>query len=343
MDRATRDEADQTIDGAATDDMNQLPEAVGQPLEPDALTPSSADAITAEVEAVGGNVVPLLGGRWAPRASSRRRRRMRGRPMRILAVAFLALMVGWALVPQLFASGSPTAVNPVAALLGPSGHFPLGTDQYGRSIYTELVYGARPALEVGIACTVLGGVVGSVIGIIGGYLGGWVDMLVMRLIDILLALPGLLLALIFIAALPRTLTNEILAISISTVPIFARVVRGQALQVRSRPFIDAATVTGVRRRVVIWRHVLPNCMTPAIVLAAVYVGVVIVVAASLNFLGLGPSEGVLDWGALISSGQGYIDKDWWISVFPGLTVALLVISVSIMGDWLRDVLEPASG
>jgi peptide/nickel transport system permease protein len=236
-----------------------------------------------------------------------------------------------ALVPRLFASGSPTAVNPIAALLGPSGQFPLGTDQYGRSIYTELVYGARPALEVGVACTVLGGVVGSVIGIIGGYLGGWVDTLVMRLIDILLALPGLLLALIFIAALPRTLTNEILAISISTIPIFARVMHGQALQVRSRPFIDAATVTGVRRGAVVWRHVVPNCMTPAIVLAAVYVGVVIVVAASLNFLGLGPSEGVLDWGALISSGQGYIDKDWCISVFPGLTVALLVIAVSIIG------------
>ena len=263
--------------------------------------------------------------------------------MLILAIAFLALVAGWALVPRLFASGSPTAVNPVAALQGPSGAYPLGTDQYGRSIYTELVYGARPALEVGLACTLLGGVVGSAIGIIGGYLGGWVDMLVMRLIDILLALPGLFLALIFIAALPRTLPNEILAISISTVPIFARVLRGQALQVRSRLFIDAATVTGVRRRAIVWRHVVPNCMAPAVVLAAVNIGVAIVVAASLNFLGLGPSEGVLDWGALIASGQNYINRDWWISVFPGLTVALLVIAVSIIGDWLRDALERPGG
>lgn len=263
--------------------------------------------------------------------------------MLILAIAFLALVAGWALVPRLFASGSPTAVNPVAALQGPSGAYPLGTDQYGRSIYTELVYGARPALEVGLACTLLGGVVGSAIGIIGGYLGGWVDMLVMRLIDILLALPGLFLALIFIAALPRTLPNEILAISVSFVPIFARVLRGQALQVRSRRFIDAAVVTGVRRRAILWRHVVPNCLAPASVLAAVNIGVAIVVAASLNFLGLGPSEGVLDWGALIASGQGYINQDWWISVFPGVTVALLVISVSIIGDRLRDAMEPAGG
>lgn len=286
-------------------------------------------------------VLPLLAGRWGRRTAAQRRWLPRGRVTRILAIAFLVLMAGWALLPHLFASGSPTAVNPIATLMGPSGSYPLGTDQYGRSIYTELVFGARPALEVGLACTLLGGLVGSAIGIIGGYLGGWVDMLVMRLIDILLALPGLFLALIFIAALPRTLTNEIFAISISTVPIFARVLHGQALQVRSRLYIDAAAVTGVRRRAIIWRHVVPNCMVPAIVLAAVNIGVAIVVAASLNFLGLGPSEGVLDWGALIASGEDYINRDWWISVFPGVTVALLVIAVSIIGDWLRDALEPA--
>jgi peptide/nickel transport system permease protein len=325
---------------AATSGDADPPAAGERPHEPAASPLRPGDVVAADTDA---NVLPLLAGRWTRRTGTRRRRRLRGRPVRILAVAFLALLVGWALFPRLFASGSPTAVNPVAALLRPSGRYPLGTDQYGRSIYTELVYGARPALEVGVACTVIGGAVGAAIGIIGGYLGGWTDMLVMRLIDILLALPGLLLALIFIAALPRTLTNEILAISISTIPVFARVMRGQALQVRSHPFIDAAAVTGVRRGAVVWRHVVPNCMTPAIVLGAVYIGVVIVVAASLNFLGLGPSEGVLDWGALIASGQGYINQDWWISVFPGLTVALLVIALSIIGDWLRDVLEPAHG
>jgi peptide/nickel transport system permease protein len=234
-------------------------------------------------------------------------------------------------------------VNPLAALQPPLHQYLLGTDQYGRSVYAELVYGARPALEVGLLSTLLGGAAGSLIGILGGYLGGWADLLVMRLIDILLALPGLFLALIFIAALPPTLTNEILAIGIATVPGFARVLRGQALGVRSRLYVDAAIVTGLRRRWILWRHVLPNCLAPAIVLGTLNIGTAIVIAASLSYLGLGPSSGVLNWGALINSGQGYIDRDWWISTFPGLLVTLLVIAVSILGDRLRDAMEPSSG
>jgi peptide/nickel transport system permease protein len=281
--------------------------------------------------------------RWLNRPVVRTWRMPRGRPLVILAALFLLLMLGWAAFPGLFAGASPTAVNPLAALQPPFAHYLLGTDQYGRSVYAELVYGARPALEVGVLSTLIGGVVGSVIGITGGYLGGWVDMLVMRLIDILLALPGLFLALIFIAALPPTLTNEILAIGISAVPIFARVLRGQALQVRSRLFIDAATVTGVRRREIMWRHVLPNCLAPAVVLGTLNIGTAIVIGASLNYLGLGPTSGVLNWGGLINSGQGYIDHDWWISTFPGLLVTLLVIAVSILGDRLRDVMERSNG
>jgi peptide/nickel transport system permease protein len=280
--------------------------------------------------------------RWLDRPPVRTWRVPHGRPLVILAALFLLLILGCAALPAVFAGGDPTAVNPLAALQPPLHPSLLGTDQYGRSVYTELVYGARPALEVGVLSTLLGGAVGSAIGILGGYLGGWADLLVMRLIDILLALPGLFLALIFIAALPPTLTNEVLAIAIATLPGFARVLRGQALQVRSRLFVDAATVTGVRRRVILWRHVVPNCLAPAIVLGTLNIGTAIVIAASLSYLGLGPSSGVLSWGGLINSGQGYIDRDWWISTFPGLLVTLLVIAVSILGDRLRDAMEPSS-
>lgn len=280
--------------------------------------------------------------RWLRRPAIRTWRVPHGRPLTVLASVFLLLVVGWALLPGLFAGGNPTAVNPLAVLQPPFGHYLLGTDQYGRSVYAELVYGARPALEVGVFSTLIGGVAGSAIGVLGGYLGGWVDLLVMRLIDILLALPGLFLALIFIAALPPTLSNEILAIGISVVPGFARVLRGQALQVRSRLFVDAAIVVGVRRRAILGRHVLPNCAAPAIVLGTLNVGTAIVIAASLNFLGLGPSNGVLNWGGLISSGQGYVDHDWWISTFPGLLVTLLVLALSVLGDRLRDAMEPSS-
>ncbi len=299
----------------------------------------------------GVRVLPLILGRWGPLgrpAVARRRRARQASPVRariglVIAAAFLALLVLWAIIPGVFAGTDPTAVNPLAALTGPSVHNFLGTDQYGRSIYDELVYGARPALEVGVGSTLLGGAVGSLIGIVGGYLGGWFDLLIMRLIDMLLALPGLLLALIFIAALPRTLSNEIFAIAIASVPIFARVLRGQAVQVRSRPFVDAAVVSGLRRRTIVIRHIIPNCVAPAMELATVYVGVAIVIAASLSFLGLGPSEVVPDWGTLIQSGQGYIDHDWWISVFPGVIVTLAVIALSVLGDRLRGALEPARG
>lgn len=284
-----------------------------------------------------------MAARWLRRPGTRSWRLPHGRLLVALALLFLLLILGWAAFPRVFSGGSPTAVNPLAALRPPSGSYLLGTDQYGRSIYTELVYGARPALEVGVLSTLIGGIAGAVIGITGGYLGGWVDMLVMRLIDILLALPGLFLALIFIAALPPTLTNEILAIGISAIPGFARILRAQALQVRSRLFVDAAVVVGVRKGVILWRHVVPNCLALAVVLGTLNVGTAIVIAASLNYLGLGPSAGVLNWGGLISSGQGYIDRDWWISTFPGILVTLLVIAMSILGDRLRDAMEPSSG
>jgi len=293
------------------------------------------------VDRVPPSLRPSAWSRWINRPGLRKRRFRANKVMLTIAILFLLLMLAWALAPSLFTAGNPSATNPLASLAGLSARFPLGADQYGRSVYTELVYGAKVALEIGFFCTILGGGVGGAIGIFSGYLGGKVDMMVMRGIDMLMALPPLFLALIFIAALAPTTTNEIIAVSVATVPAFARVMRGRALEVRSRLFIDALTVVGVRRRRILWRHVVPNCAPPALVLASINVGTAIVTAASLNFLGLGPSV-VTSWGTQISSGQGYINKEWWISVFPGILITLLVISVNIVGDWVRDALEPSS-
>jgi peptide/nickel transport system permease protein len=278
---------------------------------------------------------------WLNRTGLRRRWFRPNRFVLVLAFLFVALMIGWAVAPQLFTGGSPSATNPIYALAGLSARFPLGADQYGRSVYTGLVYGARGALEIGFLCTLFAGVIGSTMGVVSGYFGGKVDMIIMRFIDMLMALPALLLALIFMAALAPTLTNEIIAVSVATVPGFARVMRGRALEVRSRLFIAALTVVGVRKRRILFRHVIPSCASPALVLAAINVGTAIVIAASLSFLGLGPS-GLASWGTLISNGQGYINKEWWISTFPGIVITLLVIAVNIIGDWTRDVMEPVS-
>ena len=278
--------------------------------------------------------------RWVTRLGLRQRWFTVNRIVLAICFLFLLLVVAWALTPSLFTSGNPSGTNPLAALVGPSGRFPLGADQYGRSVYTELVYGTRSALEIGVFCTLIGGGVGSAIGVFSGYFGGKVDMVAMRAIDVLMALPPLFLALIFIAALAPTLTNEILAVSIATIPVFARVLRGRSLEVRSRLFIDALTVVGVRKRRILWRHVIPNCAPPAMVLGSINVGTAIVTAASLNFLGLGPT-GITSWGSLISSGQGYINKEWWIAIFPGILITFLVLAVNIIADWLRDVMEPS--
>lgn len=279
--------------------------------------------------------------RWVRRPGLRRRWFRPNRLVLGLAFVFLLLMVAWALFPSLFTSGSQSATDPLTTLRAPSGTFPLGSDQYGRSVYTELVYGARTALEIGFLCTLLGGGVGSAIGVLSGYIGGAIDMVVMRCVDVLMALPPLFLALVFIAALAPTVTNEIIAVSVATIPLFARVLRGRALEVRSRVFVDALTVVGVRKRRILWRHVIPNCAAPGMVLGSITIGTAIVTGASLNYLGLGPT-GVTSWGTLISNGQGYINKEWWIAIFPGVLITLLVLSVNVIADWLRDVMEPSS-
>jgi len=280
--------------------------------------------------------------RWSQRSGLRREIFHPNKLMLGVAMAVLLVVALWAMFPSLFTSGSPTGIAPLATLKAPSWGFPMGTDQYGRSVYTEVVYGAREALEIGFFSTLIAAVVGSAIGLLSGYFGGIVDLILMRIIDMLMAIPSLLLALIFVAALSPSVSNLILAIAIASLPHYARVLRGQSQQVRSRLYVDAATVLGVPRWKIILRHIIPNCLAPVLVLGAIGFGTAIVVGAALAFLGLGPTSGVLNWGALINSGQQYVDRDWWITTFPGLVLTLVVIAVNIVGDWIRDRMEPTS-
>lgn len=280
--------------------------------------------------------------RWSQRSGLRQEIFHPNKIMLGTALLVLVIVALWAMFPSLFTSGSPTGISPLATLHAPSWSLPMGTDQYGRSVYTEVVYGAREALEIGFFSSLAAAIVGSSIGLISGYFGGVVDLILMRVIDMLMAIPSLLLALIFVAALSPTVTNLILAIAIASLPHYARVLRGQSQQVRSRLYVDAATVLGVPRWKIIVRHIIPNCLAPVLVLGAIGFGTAIVVGAALAFLGLGPTSGVLNWGALINSGQAYVDRDWWITTFPGLVLTLVVIAVNIVGDWIRDRMEPSS-
>lgn len=271
-----------------------------------------------------------------------------GGPKRVLvygSVGFLALMVLVAIIPGVFAPSNPLTLHPSAVLRGPgvsSIAGLLGTDEYGRSILSTLVYGARPALVVGVVCAGAGGLIGSVMGIVAGYFGGATDQGIMRLNDILMCFPGLLLALLVSAALGPSLRNEIIAVAIAAVPTFARVARGETLTVRGKLYVDAAIVGGLSRRRILLRHVLPNVITPLIVVATITVGYSIVLAASLSFLGLGPAGGIPDWGRLLAGGETYISTAWWISTFPGIAITLVVVATNLLGDELRDRLDVRS-
>lgn len=273
------------------------------------------------------------------------RRRMRRRSFTVnnvtlgVSLVWVAVVVIAALVPGLLTGDDPTALQPARALEAPGSSTLLGTDLYGRSVFTLLLFGARSALVVGLLATLFGVVVGGLLGLVAGYFGGWVDMVIGRLIDVLMCFPGVLLALVIASALGSTTTNLILAVGIATVPAFSRVMRGQVMSVRGKLYVEAARSNGFRRSRIVFRHILPNSLAPIVVMATVSVGTAIVVAASLSFLGLGPQMDVPDWGQLLAIGQPYLSGAWWISTFPGITLTLTVIAVSLAGDWLRDRLD----
>lgn len=256
-----------------------------------------------------------------------------------VSVVFLALVILVAIAPSVFAPSNPLTLNSAHVLQGPSLSHILGTDEYGRGILSTLIYGARPALVVGVVCAVAGGVVGGAMGILAGYFGGTADQGIMRFNDILMCFPGLLLALLISAALGPSLVNEIIAVAVAGVPTYARVARGETLSVRGSLYIDAAMVGGLSRWRIIRRHVLPNVLTPLVVVATITVGISIVLAASLSFLGLGPTGGVPDWGRLLADGETYISQAWWISTFPGIAITLVVVATNVLGDWFRDRLD----
>lgn len=227
-----------------------------------------------------------------------------------------------------------------SALSPPGADHWFGADQYGRDILSRLLWGARYALLAILAANGLALVVGGTAGLVAGFAGGRVDTLVMRLVDVMLAFPYLLLALIIVAALGPSLTNSIIAIGIIYTPQYARLMRGQVLSVEGSDFVWAARSVGAGRLRVMLRHVLPNSMSPVLVMATLKAGSVIVETAGLSFLGLGAQPPSPDWGALLADGHAYFLSAWWIATFPGLAIFLVVIGFNLIGDALRDQLDP---
>jgi len=258
----------------------------------------------------------------------------------MLGLAILSLLVLACLAAPLLTSYDPEHMQLSDALIPPGGEHPLGTDHLGRDMLARLLYGGRLSLMIGFMAVAIGLLVGIPLGAVSGYYGGWVDMIIQRVADILLSFPSILLALSLVAVLGVGLRNVIISVGISTIPSFIRLVRGSVLSIREETYVEAARAVGVRDWNIIWRHILVNAMAPVIVQATLSLGSTILVAAGLGFLGLGVQPPTPEWGAMLGEGRQYIFSASYMATFPGLAIFLAVLGFNLLGDGLRDALDP---
>lgn len=258
-------------------------------------------------------------------------RRGRVTAVELTAGVVAILLITAAIAPRLLAPGDPLAIDPLAAFGAPSWAHWFGTDESGRDIYTRVVDGARDSLLIGLTATVIGLGLGAILGVIAGTLGSAVDFAVNRVLEVLFAFPGLLLALLFILVFGPGAASAIVAVGLSTAPGYARIIRAQLIRVRSSAFVEAATVQGLSRRRILTRHILPNTLAPLLVLGTLGVGQAIVWAAALSYLGLGAQPPAAEWGAMLSAGRTYITSAWWMSFFPGLFIVLTAVCATALG------------
>lgn len=270
---------------------------------------------------------PVLSTSAVPAAARRFAPRVPGLGL-TLSIAVVALVLAWAFAPGLFAHGDPINGDPTQRLQPPSAAAWFGTDHLGRDVFTRMVYGARTSLGTTAIAVLLAFGAGTAIGLVAGYAGRRVDAVFMRIIDVLQSVPGLLLSMAVVAALGFGPVNIAIAVAIASVPAFARVSRGEVLRWRSTVFVEAARLSGIRTPEIVVRHVLPHAAGPVVALAALEFGSAVLAVSALSFLGFGAPPPTPEWGLLVSEGRDYLASAWWLTTLPGLTIALVVLSVN---------------
>jgi peptide/nickel transport system permease protein len=261
-------------------------------------------------------------------------------PLAMVGLAIVASLLLVAAFAPWLATYSPTAQILTDRLQPPSAAHWLGTDELGRDIYSRIVFGARLTLYIVGLVVIMVGPVGLLVGTVAGYVGGWLDTVLMRITDIFLAFPRLILALAFVAALGPGIGNAIIAISITAWPPYARIARAETLTVRNSDFIDAIRLQGASSGRIIWGHIMPLCLSSLIVRLTLDMAGIILTAAGLGFLGLGAQPPLPEWGAMISSGRQYLLEQWWVATMPGIAIFAVALGFNLLGDGLRDVLDP---
>jgi peptide/nickel transport system permease protein len=257
-------------------------------------------------------------------------------------MAVLVVMTAAAVLANVLSPGDPRTGALDTRLIGPfvRADHPLGTDPIGRDVLARLIYGTRVSLTVGFVSVAVALTLGSMIGLLAGFRGGWIDSVLMRLADVQLSFPSFLLAISLMAVLGAGLINVVIALSVNGWVRYARVMRSAVLPLREVDYVSAARVAGCGTPRLLIRHLLPNCITPALVLATVSLGANIIAESSLSFLGLGVDPQTPSWGSMLAEGRAYLASAWWVAALPGLAISITVLAVNLVGDWMRDELDP---
>ena len=267
-------------------------------------------------------------------------RALRRSPLALTGLILVALFVGVAVGAPWIALQGPLAQDLTHRLAGPTRPHPFGTDSLGRDVYSRVIYGARISVVSGAAVVATAAVFGIAAGTAAGWIGGWWDEVLMRLTDMFLAFPSLILAMAISAILRPSLTNALLAIAITSWPAYGRLMRAQVLSLRSRDYVEAARAQGATDTAIIVRHLVPNAIAPLMVQASLDVGGIILTSAGLSFIGFGAQPPTPDWGLMVSEGRGFLMDQWWVATFPALAILLLVLGFNLLGDGIRDILDP---
>lgn len=253
----------------------------------------------------------------------------------IVIFFFLLAIIGPFVAPQ-----GPNDQNLSIRLQSPSSDFWFGTDDLGRDVLSRILHGAKLSLTVGLSSVLMSAVVGSFLGIIAGYYGRWVDTIISRVFDIMLAFPSILLAIAIVSVLGPSLQNALIAIAIINIPNFGRLIRSRVITIKEEEYIHAARAIGMKNSRILWRHILPNAMTPILVQGTLAIATAIIEAAALGFLGLGAEQSVPEWGKMLADSRMFLLNAPWAMIFPGVAIMLTVIGFNLMGDGLRDALDP---
>ncbi len=261
-------------------------------------------------------------------------------PMTLIGIGIIFTMCLLAILAPVIAPYAPDAINLRARLQAPSLTHLFGTDEVGRDIFSRVLYGGQQSIGVGVFVALVASIIGSTIGCFAGIIGKWVDSLIMRIMDIMLSVPSLILTMALAAALGPSLFNAMLAITLVRIPYYVRLARGQTLSIREMTYVKAAQTFGASRNHIVRWHILRNASGPIIVQMTLDIGNAILMAAALGFIGLGAQQPTAEWGAMISSGRNFLIDQWWYSTFPGLAILLTAIGFNLLGDGVRDLLDP---